>query len=218
MVTGYTTTMAKVIHTIKGIRYLYEHTRRGTRVVCKYLGPADGSKKSGANTTQLRNSPPRTLNKPDGTVETLPPRYATQEELDTEIRRAYVRGGAGVQKIQTIFKDELDLHPTRREVENYLTQDLCLTLRKRTQNAKQKPLTDKEKKVVAAKAEYEQSQKDVAEQKIRDDIATRDTQIAALQSDILKAEKENLRLKERLMDFAEMGRAPTQKEIEEMVG
>lgn len=31
--------MAQVVHTIKGKQYLYEHTRVGEKVVCKYIGP-----------------------------------------------------------------------------------------------------------------------------------------------------------------------------------
>lgn len=44
--------MAQVVHTIKGKQYLYEHTRVGKKVVCKYIGPvgSGGKVTSGVST------------------------------------------------------------------------------------------------------------------------------------------------------------------------
>lgn len=192
--------MSKVIHTIKGIRYWYEHTRINGRVVCKYLGPVDGNKQR-TSSPRLSDAT-RTKNSAGQTI------YTSQEDLDNEVRNAYTRGGLGIKSIQTNIFGHIGLSPSRREVENYLQNDLGVTLRKRPRVTSQ-PESD-------ASSELAQAKEDLAV--ASDERDSKSVRIAEMHQTLTDDTKEILRLKEKLMDFRDMGRAPTDAEIEELVG
>lgn len=193
--------MAKVIHTIKGHQYAYDHKRIGGRVVCKYLGSVDGCQTM--NTTTRLSDAPKQLN----TIGA--PRYASQEALDREIHNAYTRGGLGIKKIQTIFADELGLHPSRRTVENYL-KGMGIKLRKRNAPPADTSSNDTEDLTKLAQVKESLAISEIAKN-------SKDIQIKAMKDAAINDAKEILRLKEALMNIRDKGRAPTDKEIEELI-
>lgn len=192
--------MSKVIHTIKGIRYWYEHTRINGRVVCKYIGPVGGGKQR-TSSPQLSDAT-RTKDAAGQTI------YASQEDLDSEVRSAYTRGGLGIKRIQTEIFGQIGLYPSRREVENYLQDNLGVTLRKRSR------VTSQSEPDITS--ELVQAKEDLATSEI--ECESKDHHISQMQSTTSADAKEILRLKEKLMDFRDMGRPPTDAEIEELVG
>jgi len=200
--------MAKVIHTINGHRYWYEHYRVGNRVVCKYLGPVDGSKRYGSSgATQLVNAPPvSSFHNKNGECITPQPRYESQEELDNHIRQSYVRGGLGIKRIQIMFA-EIDMYPSRREVENYLRDDLDIELRTRTRKTAPTPDTSAD--------ELAQSKDIIALNEI--EIASKDAQIISMHDASMEDSKKLTRLLSKLRDYRDTGRAPTDAEVEELI-
>jgi hypothetical protein len=191
--------MAKVIHTIKGLRYWYEHTRINGRCICKYLGPVDGYKQ--------RTSSPRLSDATKVYTSGGQPIYASQKDLDNEVHNAYSRG-FGIKRLQEEIFAPIDLHPSRREVENYLKNDLDVVLRTRS-NAVPQTLPD-------TAADLEQAKIDFALNKIACD--SKDVRIAEMRQTSFDDANEILRLKEKLIGFRDMGRAPTDAEIEELIG
>ena len=138
-------------------------------------------------------------------------KYVSQEELDAYIKKSYVRGKIGVKRIQTIFADELGLHPSRREVENYLTGDLGLELRKRAPKKHAVVPSDD-----ATKSELAQARESIGVREI--EIDSKDARIRTMKSTSMDDAKEILRLKKALMDIRDKGRAPTDEEVEELLG
>ena len=185
--------MAKVKHKIKGILYWYEHTRVGKKVVCKYLGRVGGGGRShrATDTTRLANSPYATS-------------YTSQDDLDAEVSKAYQQG-YGTKRIQQMFED-IDLRPTRRAVENYLTQDLGIELRKRAP----KPTNT----VPDYKSELEQAETTIALRDIETD--SKDIRIRQMETAAMQDAARIAALEAKLRDYRDMGRAPTAEEIEGM--
>lgn len=199
--------MSRVKHIIKGIPYWYEHIRVGKVVVCKYIGRADGQP-DGRRTTNAATRLSNSTMQIDLLGEC---KYASQEELDAYIKKSYTRGKIGVKRIQTIFADELGLHPTRREVENYLTGDLGLELRKRASKKQVvEPSND------ATKSDLAQARESISMRKI--EIDSKDVQIKTMKCVSMDDAQEILRLKNALRDYRDMGRAPTDDEFEELIG
>lgn len=196
--------MSRVIHTINGIRYWYEHYRVGDKIISKYMGPVDG--KGGNRTTGAAT---RLSNAPKQMSILGAPRYASQDDLDDQIKNSYVRGGMGIKRIQAVFSDELDLHPTRRETENYL-KDLGVELRKRSK----KPAPPAQS-IEDLKAELAQTKDALAIKTIEQD--SKDVQIADMRSHSADDARTVLHLKEKLMDYRDMGRPPTDEEIESLI-
>lgn len=185
-------------HHIKGYTYPYRHTYVDGKVVCTRHpdgGETDGRRTTGT-ATRLSNSPYNHSS------------YHSQDDLDRQVCAAYAQG-YGTKRIQTIFADELDLHPTRREVENYL-KDMGIELRKR--EPKPKPA---EQSIDAVKIELAQAKENIAIRTIEQDSA--DVQTKEMRSEIADNVREILRLKEKLMDYRDMGRPPTDDEIEELI-
>ena len=189
--------MSRVIHTIKGLQYEYEHHRVGEKVVSKDGGPVDG--KVGNRTTGVAT---RLTNSPYSHNS-----YESQEDLDHQVRAAYAQG-YGVKRIQTIFSD-IDLHPTRREVENYL-KDMGVELRKRAKKS-----TSSEQSIEDLKAELVQAKDALAIKTIEQD--SKDVQMADMRSQSADDARTVLHLKEKLMDYRDMGRPPTDEEIESLI-
>jgi len=209
--------MAKVIHTIKGNRYWYNHYRVGNRVVCKYLGPVDSSKRSGSSgATRLVNAPQiSSFRNKNGECITPHPRYESQEEMDNYIRQSYVRGGLGIKRIQTMFA-EIDLYPSRREVENYLRHDLDIELRTKAKSPK--VLTAKEIRTAEARDAFAAAQNDIEVQKTEANLASKEQQIADMKSSAQKDAEKLAHLLSKLRNYRDTGRAPTDAEIEELIG
>lgn len=189
--------MSRVIHTIKGIRYWYEHTRVGDKVICKYIGSVDGNggNRTIGTATRLTNSPYSHSS------------YESQDDLDNQVRAAYDQG-YGVKRIQAIFS-EIDLHPTRREVENYL-KDMGVELRKRAKKAH-----PSEQSIGDLKAKLAQAKDALAIKTIEQD--SKDVKMADMRSASADDARVILHLKEKLMDYRDMGRPPTDDEIESLI-
>lgn len=190
--------MAIVTHTIKGHQYDYEHTRHGTQVDCVRIkdGRSDGRRarsSSFQDVTRLSNSPYATSS------------YSSQTDLDENVRAAY-KQGYGTKRIQGMFA-ELDLHPTRGQIENYLTQDLKIVLRKKTSSVN-KPKTSFEKRTAEAKAEFLKA-KETAVDKGSQKLRIKEMEKCAVR-DAAYIEK----LKAKLRYYRDIGRAPTEEEIE----
>ena len=192
--------MSIVIHTIKGSKYAYDHHRVGDKVKCKYVGLADRKPTDNMRSTRLSNSPnPNDLGGD--------PWYASQDKLDAYILKSYTRGGLGVRRIQTIFADELDLHPTRREVEKYL-RSIGAELRTRT--PKKAPIS-----VTDIESENKRLNESLGSTTIERDSAK--VRIEQMKDAAINDAKEILRLKEALMDIRDKGRAPTDAEIDALL-
>lgn len=203
--------MSKVVHTINGKQYIYEHHRVGKRIICDYVGPVGGR---GAGTgsqgnTQLSSSPSQLDSFGN-------PHYDSQDEFDAHIRKSYVRGGLGVRKIQKIYADELDLHPTRREIENHL-QGMGVELRTRKKTAPAESVTEFEKRTLEAQNALETAREEFAAKEAESEISSRDQQIEQMKESSLDYAKEILRLKVALRDIRDKGRAPTDDEIEKLM-
>ena len=184
-------------HHIKGYTYPYRHTYVDGKVVCTRHhdgGETDGRRTTGT-ATRLSNSPYNHSS------------YHSQDDLDRQVCAAYAQG-YGVKRIQAIFA-EIDLHPTRREVENYL-RGMGVELRRR----KPRP-TKSEPSIDAVKIELAQAKENIAIKTIEQDSA--DVQTKEMRSEIADNAREILRLKEKLMDYRDMGRPPTDGEIEELI-
>jgi len=193
--------MAKVPHTIHGRIYWYDHVRKGKKVVCKYLGKDHPDMRKTTNaSTRLANAP-RTTNSADQTI------YTSQEDLDTEVRNAYVRGGLGIMRIKNEIFRQIGADPTRREIENYLQNDLGVTLRTRKKAVT--PQAD------TTKAELAQAKEIIAQSKINAD--SKDETIAKMKAVNMDRANEILLLKAKLRDYRDMGRAPTPDEIEALI-
>ncbi len=190
-------------HHIKGHTYPYRHTYINGKVVCTRHNPgqADGRRTTGTS-TRLSNAP-----KQMSTMDA--PRYTSQDALDDHIKTSYVRGGVGIKRIQMIFADELDLHPSRRETENYL-KDMGVELRKR---AKKTPSS--EQSIEDLKAELAQAKDALAIKTIEQD--SRDVKLADMRSESADNARTVRHLKEKLMDYRDMGRPPTDEEIESLI-
>jgi hypothetical protein len=131
--------------------------------------------------------------------------YTSQKDLDNEVRSAYTCG-SGIKRIQTEIFEPIGLHPSKRAVENYLN-DLGIELRKR---ARATPKTEPD-----TSAELAQAKANLEIDKIERE--SKDVRIAEMQQTSLDDAATILRLKARLRDFRDMGRAPTDAEIEEIV-
>lgn len=180
-------------HTIKGRPYDYKHEYVNGKVVCTYIGA--GGSSTGAR-THISSAPNQT-------------RYKSQDELDAYIRKSYTRGGIGIEKIRTIFKDELGLEPSRRETENYV-QSLGITLRKRA--PKTTPTEDPNK--TAAKDLARERDKSAV---LQIELDSKNVQIKEMKASKKQDTDEILRLKESLMTIRDLGRVPTDAEIEKMI-
>lgn len=191
-------------HHINGHDYDYEHTYENGSVVCRRCknGRTDGRRARSFSfhaATRFANSPYSN--------------YESQEDLDTHIRKAYA-AGYGIKRIQGIF-GEIDLHPTRRQTENYL-RDMGITLRTKAE-ATPKILTVKEILTTEAREAYTAAQRGLESQRVDDELSSKEQQIVEMKTAAQKDEKEIMRLRVALIRYRDKGRAPTDSEIEELL-
>lgn len=176
-------------HHIKGHDYDYEHTYVDGKVVCvRCDSNSDGRtlrSRSYRAATRIENSP---LNN-----------YESQADMDSHIRKAY-RMGYGIHRIQGML-EEMDLHATRRQTENYL-RSIGLTLRtKRDATKSIEPLP----------------QKDSFETSILEDrLKSNEQHTSDLKKNAIKDAKKIIRLEMALRDYRDMGRGPTAAEFERL--
>ena len=192
------------IHHINGGHYAYRHTYINGKVVCvRVKGDRQDRRMTSTGTppaTRLANSPYKDS-------------YSGQADLDADVRKAY-HAGYGTVRIQKIFED-IDLHPTRRETENYLTQELGVVLRKR--KTEPKTLTAKEIRTAEARDKYTAAQQEFESRRAADDLSSKEQHIKSLESEVASTEHQYRELIQKLRDYRDTGRAPTDAEIDALL-
>jgi len=204
------------IHHINGTYCPYRHTYINGKVVCVLVKGSHPDRRMTSTgtpaSTRLANSPHKPTERHDGRGTTAA--YQSQDDLDEHIRRSYTNAGYGVVRIQEIFEN-IDLHPTRRETENYLTKELGVVLRKRKKEPK--TLTSKETRTAEARDEYAAAQQELESQRVADEISSKEQHIKSLESEVAATERQYRQLIQKLRNYRDTGRAPTDAEIDSML-